>query len=97
MSKLSIKDVEHIAKLSRLELSSAEKEKFAGQLSQILEYVGQLNEVDTKNIEPTAQVTGLVNVMEKDEIKESDVTQEDIKKNAPDFEEGSYKVPGVFQ
>lgn len=96
MSKLSIEDVEHIAKLSRLELSDSEKEKFAEQLSQILEYVSQLNEVDTKNIEPTAQVTGLVNIMEKDEIKESAVDYEDIKKNAPDFEEGSYKVPGVF-
>lgn len=97
MSKLSIKDVEHIAELSRLKLSSAEKEKFAEQLSQILEYVGQLNEVDTKNVEPTAQVTGLVNVMEEDKIIDSGVDYKDIEKNAPDFEEGSYKVPSVFQ
>lgn len=96
MSKLSIKDVEHIAKLSRLELSGSEKEKFADQLSQILEYVSQLNEVDTKNVEPTAQVTGLVNVTEEDKIIDSGVDYKDIEKNAPDFEEGSYKVPGVF-
>lgn len=96
MLKLSIEDVEHIAKLSRLELSSSEKEKFAEQLSQILEYVSQLNEVDTKNIEPTAQVTGLVNVMEEDKIIDSGVDYKDIEKNAPDFEEGSYKVPGIF-
>lgn len=96
MSKLSIKDVEHIAKLSRLELSVSEKEKFAGQLSDVLEYVSQLNEVNTENVEPTAQATGLVNVIEEDEINKSTVEYEDIRKNAPDFEEGSYKVPGVF-
>lgn len=97
MSKLNISDVEHIAKLSRLELSNEEKEKFAEQLSDILSYVGELNEVDTKNIEPTAQVTGLENVMVEDEIEESGVTIEDIKKNAPEIEGGAYKVPGVFQ
>ena len=96
MAKLSITDVEHIARLSRLELSSAEKEKFAEQLSSILEYVSQLNEVDTQNIEPTAQATGLTNVMGEDEVIESPVSYKDIEKNAPEFEEGSYKVPGIF-
>lgn len=97
MSKLSKKDVEHIAKLSRLELTNAEKEKFADQLSNVLNYFDQLNEVDTANVEPTAQVTGLVNVMAEDKTKESAVNHKDIEKNAPSFEEGSYKVPGVFQ
>ena len=96
MPKLDIKDVEHIAKLSRLELTATEKEKFAEQLSDILSYVGELNEVDTKNVEPTAQVTGLENVMVKDEIEESGVTYSDIEKNAPEVEGGAYKVPGVF-
>jgi aspartyl-tRNA(Asn)/glutamyl-tRNA(Gln) amidotransferase subunit C len=96
MSKLEIKDVEHIAKLSRLELTSAEKEKFAEQLSDILSYVDLLNEVDTANIEPTAQVTGLENVMVEDKIEESGVTYQDIEKNAPEVEGGAYKVPGVF-
>lgn len=96
MLKLDIKDVEHIAKLSRLELSNSEKEKFAEQLSDILSYVSQLNEVDTKGVEPTAQVTGLTNVMAEDEIEESGVTYHDIEKNAPEFNNGSFKVPGVF-
>lgn len=96
MSKLKIQDVEHIAKLSRLELTAAEKEKFAEQLSDILSYVDQLNEVDTTNIEPTAQVTGLENVMVEDKIEESGVTYKDIEQNAPEVEGGAYKVPGVF-
>jgi len=96
MSKLKIEDVEHIAKLSRLGLASAEKEKFAEQLSDILSYVDQLNEVDTKNIEPTAQVTGLENVLADDKIEEYGVIYKDIEQNAPSVEGGAYKVPGVF-
>ena len=96
MSKLEIKDVEHIAKLSRLELSDSEKEKFAEQLSDILSYVSQLNEVDTAGVEPTAQVTGLANIMSEDKIEESGVNYKDIEQNAPEVEGGAYKVPGVF-
>lgn len=96
MSKLEIEDVEHIAKLSRLELSESEKKKFAEQLSDVLNYVGQLNKIDTKNIEPTDQVTGLVNVFDEDKIEDSGVEYRDIEKNAPEFEDGSFKVPGVF-
>ena len=96
MSKLSIKDVEHIAKLSKLRLSDAEKEKFAKQLSGVIEYVEQLNEVDTKGVEPTSQVTGLENVYREDRVENSAVTREDIAKNAPDFDGESFVVPGVF-
>lgn len=55
-----------MAKLARLGLTSEEIAKFQTQLSSILDYVGQLNEVDTDGVEPTAQVTGLVNVMRED-------------------------------
>lgn len=67
--KLTKKDVQHVAALARLGLSDAEAEKFQVQLSGILEYVQQLNGVDTEGIEPTAQVTGLLNVMRDDAVK----------------------------
>lgn len=96
MAKLSIADVEHIAKLSRLELSEAEKEKFAGQLSGVLAYVEELNEVDTKGVEVTAQVTGLTNIAEEDIRKNCEISSAEIAANAPGFQDGSIVVPGVF-
>ena len=97
MSKLSKKDVEHISKLSKLNLSNQEKDKFQDQLSSILDYVEELNQVDTKGVCPTAQVTGLTNIFSEDEIERSEITKEDIKKNAPKFENDAFKVPGVFE
>ncbi|MEK7523805.1 MAG: Asp-tRNA(Asn)/Glu-tRNA(Gln) amidotransferase subunit GatC [Patescibacteria group bacterium] len=66
--KLTKQQVEHVAMLARLGLSEAEIEKFQTQLSGILDYVELLNEVKTDGIQPTAQVTGLTNVMRADEV-----------------------------
>ncbi len=96
MAKLSIQDVEHIANLSKLELSRAEKEKFAEQLSSILQYVEELNSVDTRDVEITAQVTGLNNVAVLDETENGKMDYEKIKANAPEFRGDSFVVPGVF-
>ena len=68
--KLSKQEIQHIADLARLELTDEELKKYGSQLSDILNYIGQLKEVDTANIEPTAQVTGLENVMRADEVDE---------------------------
>jgi len=70
-SKLSISDLEHIAKLARIELTDQEKETFLPQLESVIEYLDILNEVNTDNIEPTYQVNNLSNVLRSDEIKES--------------------------
>jgi aspartyl-tRNA(Asn)/glutamyl-tRNA(Gln) amidotransferase subunit C len=96
MAKLSKTDVEYIAKLARLNLNDAEKDKFARQLSDVLEYVELLKEVDTDGVEPTAQVTGLVSVTRGDVIEKSEVNYKDIELNAPEFAEKAFKVPGVF-
>lgn len=61
--------VQHIAKLARLALTDAEVDKFTGQLTTILDYVAQLNEVDTDGVVPTSQVTGLKNVMREDVVQ----------------------------
>lgn len=67
MAKISKDTVKHIAKLARIKLSEKEVEKFSGQLSSVFEYMEILEEVDTEGVAETAQVTGLENVMEKDE------------------------------
>lgn len=66
---LSQEDVKHIAKLARLKLTDEEISKFSGQLSDILKYVEQLEEVNTDGVEETSQVTGLKNVTQSDEIE----------------------------
>lgn len=67
---LSNEEVQHIAKLARLELKDGEGEKFSQQLNDILGYVEQLKEVDTEGVESTLQVTGLENVHRKDEVED---------------------------
>lgn len=69
---ISRKEIDHIAELSRLSLSEEEKDKFSAQLDSILQYVGQLDEVDTKNVDITAQVSGLVDVWRDDKAQDWD-------------------------
>ena len=95
MAKLSKEDVLHIAHLSKLNLTDAETEKFAGQLSSVLEYVEQLKEVDTEGIEMVSQVTGLKDVFVADEIT-NPVAPESLLENSPEKEGRSIKVPSVF-
>ncbi|MBT5016473.1 Asp-tRNA(Asn)/Glu-tRNA(Gln) amidotransferase subunit GatC [Candidatus Peregrinibacteria bacterium] len=69
--KISKDQVRHVAKLARLSLDENEVEVFSKQLSAVFEYMDCLNEVDTDNVEPTSQVTGLKNVYREDEVKTS--------------------------
>lgn len=96
MAKLSKEDVLHIAHLSKLKLTDAETEKFAGQLSSVLEYVEQLKEVDTEGVEMVSQVTGLKDVFVSDEISNT-VAPESLLENSPEKEGRSIKVPAVFE
>ena len=91
---ITVKDVEHVAKLARLELTEAEKEKFAGQLGDVLKYVEQMNEVDTSSVVPMAHAMDFVNVMREDTVK-YEQTKEELLANAPDEEDGFFKVPKI--
>jgi len=93
--KLSKKEVEKIAKLARLELTDQEIETYSEQLSAILGYVDQLQELDTENIKITSQVTGLSNVMREDKIEQCDNANELIEM-APESEDNLIKVKAVF-
>jgi aspartyl-tRNA(Asn)/glutamyl-tRNA(Gln) amidotransferase subunit C len=96
MSKLSRDDVLKLARLSRLKLTDEETEKFREELSEILEYVEILNKVNTSGLEPTSQVTGLKNVMRKDETRDYGYKSEDLLKNAPAVKDNQFKVRRVL-
>ena len=94
---ISKEDVKHIAELSRLELSEDDLEKFQGELSSILEYIEQLQEVKTESVEPTYQTIDLVNVFRSDDVdEEQELSQEEALANAPDKEDGYIKVKPVL-
>ncbi len=96
---LSKKEIEHIAMLARLGLTDKEKEKFAKQLSSVLDYVKQLEKVNTKNVQPIAQITGLKSVMVDDEIADdkNKITKDKLLKNAPMQEDGCIKVKAILE
>jgi aspartyl-tRNA(Asn)/glutamyl-tRNA(Gln) amidotransferase subunit C len=83
MTKLSRDDVLKLAQLARLKLSEQEIEEFRTELSDILQYVEQLQSVDISGLKPTNHVTGLTNVMRKDEVKDYGYKAEDLLKNVP--------------
>lgn len=95
MSTLSAEQINHIAKLSRLGIADEEKQQFAKELSAILGFVEQLNEVDVKNITPTSHASGVVNAMREDGVKQYD-RQTDLVKAAPAKKENFLKVKAVF-
>lgn len=88
-------DVKHVAKLANLPLTSEEEEKYSEQLSKILDYFEQLNQVDTSGVEPTFNVTGLNNVMREDETTVS-LSQEEALSNAPKKKDSMFETKGVF-
>lgn len=97
MSQISKEQITHLAALSRLDLSDNEMETFSNEISGILEYVQLLNKVDTNNVEPTLQITGLKNIAVEDDIYEPQVSREELLKNAPETQDGFIKVKPVFE
>ena len=95
--KLEKKDIEHIANLARLELSESELEKYGSQLSDVLNYIDMLQEVDVEGVEPTAQVTGMENIYREDVVKKwNDDERLNALSEAPELENGQVKVRRVL-
>lgn len=92
MSKLSKKDIEKIAKLSRLDLKESEIENFQKEISSILNYVEQLSDVDTEGLSPTYQVSGLTSITRDDVVVPYKITQEQLFKNVPKIRDGHIEV-----
>jgi len=96
--QLSQDDIKHIAHLARLDLKDEEVEQYGAELSDILNFVDQLQEVDVTDVEPTAQVTGLENIYREDEVNEwNEQEKEDALKQAPDREGRNVKVKRVLE
>ena len=98
MGKLTGKDVEHIAKLAKLNLSSSEIKIYQKQLSEVVNFVGKLSEVETSKVEPTSQTTGLENVYRNDEINNKDsLNQEKTLSGTNETHNNYFKVSAVFE
>ena len=94
--KITRDDVIKVAELARLEFREEELEKFTEQLGNILKYIGKLNELDTKGVEPTSHVLDLATPLREDTVKEW-ITREDALQNAPQEEDGFFVVPQVIE
>lgn len=96
-SKLAKEDILHLAKLSKLQLSEKEIEKYLGQLEETVEYVDNLNELSTENIPPTSQTTGLSDVGFVDGKKnERNLSQETATANAKNKKGGNFVVKRIM-
>jgi aspartyl-tRNA(Asn)/glutamyl-tRNA(Gln) amidotransferase subunit C len=96
MEKITIKQVEHVANLARLRFDEEEKKRLAEQLGSILEYIDQLNKLDTTNVEPTSHAIPVKNVVRKDVMKPS-FTQDEALANAPSPVDGLFEVPKIIE
>lgn len=94
--KLSLEEVRHVAKLAGLRLTKDEEIKFQKQLSEIINFVDKLAEVNTKDVVPTSQVTGLENVFREDRITPS-MTQEEVLANSPKKYKGYFVTKAIFE
>lgn len=96
MTAISLDDVRKLATLSALSLTDDEAKRLEGELQNILAFIEQLNEIDTTNVEPTYQVTGLENVWRDDELIDYHLDREALLKNAPAHQDGQIKVKRVL-
>jgi aspartyl-tRNA(Asn)/glutamyl-tRNA(Gln) amidotransferase subunit C len=93
---ISVSDVEHVARLARLELNTTEKELFAGQMAAILGYVEKLKELNTEGIIPTSHAVPMENAFRED-VACPAIGIEKAMANAPDRVESFYRVPKVIE
>ena len=92
---LTKEEVVKIASLARIELTEKEVEKFRKEISTVLEYVDELQKVNTEGLEEVSQVTGLVNVQREDKVVEAE-NREEIFSQAPEMKDGYYKVKAIL-
>jgi aspartyl-tRNA(Asn)/glutamyl-tRNA(Gln) amidotransferase subunit C len=93
---LKLEEVEHIARLARLELTAEEYQKFKEQLSEILDYAARLQDVDTEGIPPTASVLPPRSVLRSDEPRQG-LSKDELLENAPSVEQDQFRVPPILE
>ncbi len=94
--KITAREVRHVAGLARLELTPGEEREFTAQLNAVLEYMDQLNELDTAVVEPTTHVLPLRNVLREDEVRPS-LPVEEVLGNAPEQDQDHFVVPKIIE
>ena len=94
--KITEKDVEHVARLARLQLNSAELKVMTSQMDAMLGYVDKLNELDTAGVEPMAHAVPMSNAFREDEATAS-IGVDRALQNAPEADETCFRVPKVIE
>ena len=94
--RLNTDAVKKVAKLANLTLTPEEEEKFSDQLSKILDYIEELNRVDTLGVEPCFNVVSKENVLRED-VEEVGLSQEEALLNASNKKDGFFVSAGVFK
>ena len=95
MTKITKEEVEKVAHLARLELNENEVNNHAEQLEKILDYIRQLEKIDTENVPSTTRAIEVINVFRKDENKNYDCNEE-LLELAPSREDKYFKVPKII-
>jgi aspartyl-tRNA(Asn)/glutamyl-tRNA(Gln) amidotransferase subunit C len=93
---LDRRTVDHVARLARLALSEEERERMQAELTQILDHAAKIQALDLDDVEPTSHALPLSNVMRPDELTPS-LSQEEALANAPEVEDGRFKVPRILE
>jgi aspartyl-tRNA(Asn)/glutamyl-tRNA(Gln) amidotransferase subunit C len=96
MSRISKEQVKHVAHLARLAITEEEAEIFTQQLDSIIMFAEQLNELDTEGVEPTSHVLNIKNILREDKAAAGH-PREEVLKNAPDHQDGQFKVPSILE
>lgn len=96
MQEVDEKQVRHIARLARLKITDAEARSLEGELNALLKWVEQLNEVDTKGVEPMTRVVDMTMKMRKDVVTDGEIPDA-VVQNAPVSEDNFFVVPKVVE
>jgi aspartyl-tRNA(Asn)/glutamyl-tRNA(Gln) amidotransferase subunit C len=96
MSTIDRAQVRHVATLAELELTDAEEEKLAGELARIVDYVAELNAIDTSNVPPTAVIAHGAAGLRSD-VVEPGLSNEDALAGAPNAQHGGFSVPTFIE
>ncbi|MCI0548292.1 MAG: Asp-tRNA(Asn)/Glu-tRNA(Gln) amidotransferase subunit GatC [Candidatus Rokubacteria bacterium] len=95
-TKISLQEVEHVARLARLELSGVEKERMRRELDGILSYIDKLRALDTTGVEPTSHAVPLTNVL-RDDVEKPSLPRDEMLANAPDRNRELFRVPRIIE
>ena len=89
-------DINRVSELANIPLSDAEKTILSQELTQTLDYIADLNSIDTKKVEPTSQVTGLTNILREDKAAPS-LSQDQALQNTKETHNGFFKVTAILE